>query len=669
MNERRLASQIRSYMPFITSYERSLNELGSWWEKVTLIGKINSLEVAATLLEDMGSTKGRFEALHTRLITNLVEQNIHKLEQETRARAQVAIDILIRNLFERTADVGFLATDEDIRTFLREPSPSDNQCQAIVARLHEYTQKYSVYDEILILDPQGHVQAHLDSDNPVEHSNDPLISATLCSREPYLETFRASDLQLGRRDAHIFSARITDSDAPNAPVLGVLCLCFRFEDEMAGIFASLIRDGETVLLLDGQRIIASSDPVRQGVGENIASTQGAALGLQINYHHDGAYLACTAQTKGYQGYYGLGWQGYVMQRAEEAFIQHVKELSLAQEVLQRSQCIPEAIRQIGSHAALVTDDLSLIVLNGQIISAKRDAKEFMPVLVEIRHIGERTKGLFEDSIRRLHSTVIHSLLSEVQFQAFLAVDIMDRNLYERANDVRWWALTSRFRRILAQLKHTEDDLLTLENILKYINELYTVYTNLLLFDTERKVLAVSNGEQRRLIGNRLPDEPFLQAALSVKDTQRYVVSPFVPTELYDGRHTYVYSTAILAPNQQAQAVGGIAIVFDAEPQFIAMLEDALPRDEHGQPLAGAFGLFAGRDGQIIASTRQDLNPGSSLALEVCFTKLDNGARHSAILEYEGQHYAVGGAMSQGYREYKTTGDYLNDVLALIFVPI
>ena len=30
-------------------------------------------------------------------------------------KASVAIDVLIRNLFERTADIGFLATDNDIR--------------------------------------------------------------------------------------------------------------------------------------------------------------------------------------------------------------------------------------------------------------------------------------------------------------------------------------------------------------------------------------------------------------------------------------------------------------------------------------------------------------------------------------------------------------------------
>ena len=662
-----LAVRLRPYMPFVTNYERSLSELGLWWQKVTLIGKINSQQVAATLLDDMEDTKYRFEELQVRLVNNLVEQNVHKLDQEIGARAQVAIDILIRNLFERTADVGFLATDDDIRAFLRNPEPSPQDQEAMVARLLEYTQKYSVYDEIIILDAQGSVRAHLDPANPVSHSTDPLIRETLTTFEPYLEIFRPSDLQPLRSNAHIFSAKITDSDAPHAPVLGILCLCFRFENEMSGIFDNLVRAGEMVAILnsDGQ-VIATSDSRQLATGSQFPVA--SAAGLRLIPHRDADFLARTTVTKGYQGYHGLAWQGHVMHRAASAFSQLGDVQSQDEVSLHRSRCIPDEIRHIGRSAELVTDDLTLIVLNGQIISAKRDAKEFMPVLDEIRTIGQRTKGVFDDSISRLHNTVIGSLLSEVQFQAFLAVDIMDRNLYERANDVRWWALTNRFRKLLSKPEYSGEDLAILTNTLEYINSLYTVYTNLFVFDIQRRILAVSNGNDAALVNTCLPDLPFIQSALAVKDSQRYVVSPFDPTPLYSGNNTYVYLTSILSPDASMRVVGGIGIVFDSQPQFAAMLEDALPRDDNGLPLAGAFDIFAERHGRIIASTHPDKSPGEMITLDERFIGMANGARDSAIIEHEGQHYAVGAAMSQGYREYKTTGDYENDVLALIFVP-
>ena len=100
-----------------------------------------------------------------------------------------------------------------------------------------------------------------------------------------------------------------------------------------------------------------------------------------------------------------------------------------------------------------------------------------------------------------------------------------------------------------------------------------------------------------------------------------------------------------------------------------MLEDSLPRDAEGKTPAGVFGVFVERSGHIIASTRDDIKPGSQLALKSSFHDLKSGERGSAIMEYDGHTYAVGAAMSQGYREYKTTGDYENDVLALIFVPL
>jgi len=43
------------------------------------------------------------------------------------AKAQVAVDIVIRNLFERTADIGFLATDDDIREFIRFVKSRDRE--------------------------------------------------------------------------------------------------------------------------------------------------------------------------------------------------------------------------------------------------------------------------------------------------------------------------------------------------------------------------------------------------------------------------------------------------------------------------------------------------------------------------------------------------------------
>lgn len=662
MNEE--TKKLIGLMPHVQNYSDQLSKLSQWWQKVTMIGKINSREIAATLIDDMDNTRHKLEKLQESLMYNIANQNKRKLETEISAIAQVSIDILIRNLFERTADVGFLATDDDLRAFLQPNSEID--VNIIIERLHEYTLKYSVYDEVIILDPQGKVKVHLDEDNPITQSFDPLIKETITSGSPYIETFRHSDLQPKLSHSLIYSAPITQSNDPGSKLLGVLCLCFRFDNEMESIFSNLQKSSETIAILDkNNRIIASNDHSKLALKQRVAQPQSNHVEL-INYKGQSAF-SISATTSGYQGFKGLSWQGYVMLSGSNAFAPN-KLMQGFDESIFDSDFFPEDMKEISQTANSIIDDLVLVVINGQIISAKKNATEFMPVLTEIRDIGSKTKSVFDESIHNLYTTVCSSLLNEIQFQAALAVDIMDRNLYERANDVRWWALTTKFRELMNQGKLKEQDTETLSSVLAYINELYTVYTNLFIYDLNGKIIAISNAEETDIIGHSLDLNGHYKAALNLKDSQRYVVSPFESTDLYKKRHTYIYVQSIMSIDD-SKAVGGIGIVFDSEPEFLSMLNDSLPRNEKGTIIDGAFGIFCGQDRIIISSTNPNFSVGDKLGVDEKYLALEQGQRMSSISLFEEGQYAIGAAKSQGYREYKTTGDYTNDVTALIFIPI
>ena len=102
-------AKFMSVMPQVKQYATKLESLNDWWGSVALIGKINSHRLAAVILDDMQSTKEKFGELHSNLIDNLLFEHVNKVIVNNTAKAQVTIDILIRNLFERTADVAFLA--------------------------------------------------------------------------------------------------------------------------------------------------------------------------------------------------------------------------------------------------------------------------------------------------------------------------------------------------------------------------------------------------------------------------------------------------------------------------------------------------------------------------------------------------------------------------------
>jgi hypothetical protein len=466
----------------------------------------------------------------------------------------------------------------------------------------------------------------------------------------------------------IYACRIHKHNVPQAPVIGALFLCFRFQDEMEGIFANLARHGALLAILDRhQRVIASSDAQLLPI-ESVVETVFDERARIVKFGRQD-YLAKTAKTKGCQGYSGSGWMGHIMVPASAAFHMEAGKLEFDTKLLKSSRLFSQDLHNISRTASLVNDDLILSVINGQVDSARRNAVEFLPILEAVRSIGHGTREVFDTSINTLYRTVTSSLLSDVQFQAGLAADIMDRNLYERANDVRWWALTSRFREIMAGDRIDEAARADLSGILKYINGLYTVYTNLFIYDTHGMIVAVSNPGEAQLIGSHVGDEERVRATLLLRDSQQYRVSPFAATALYAGRHTYVYHAPVAAPADDRRMVGGIGIVFDSEPQFLAMLNDALPRNGDGSVPEGCFGVLVERGSRIVSSTVAQLPPGSTMEIDRRFFDLRNGEHLSAIIEFDGRPYAVGAAMSKGYREYKTTNDYENDILALIFVAI
>ncbi len=664
----KLNSRLHESLPSIKAYDHRLHTLNNWWDKINLIGKINSQNVAASILEEMHHTKNTFSELQSRLISNLVSEQIEKRTAENEKIACVAIDLLIRNLFERTADVGFLSTDDDIRKFILQDNYNNEPLSTIRERLREYAAKYSVYNEIVILDTKGKVLANLDEHNNIEFCSDELITKTLQDPENYVETFGLSDIQKNTPHSLIYSQCIKETDENGSRVIGVLCLCFKFDDEMEGIFKQLLAAelDSTLMILDNKnKIIASSSPSVFTVGTRISMDQPVDL---LRFKNKD-YIGNKAVTSGYQGFTGLGWSGLIVTPLSTAFESNNQGSVKNETHSIRSTSntfFSDDIQNILKLSKKVEGDLALIVLNGIIASARQNAVEFMPVLSEVRNIGTEIASIFSISIDNLQSTVITSRMNNAKSSAMLAVDLMDRNLYERANDCRWWALTNLFQTALVSASETHKNQTQLTSILKNINDLYTVYTNLYLYDAAGIVVAVSNSDNQHLVGTELAANSGCFDALKLKDTQQYSVSEFVPVKQYNNRPTYIYNATIKNKTNN-KAIGGIGIVFDSAPEFKAMLDDSMPHIEDKS--VTPFGYFCQRDGLIISSTTHaPERVNDSISLPEIELALANGEQTSKIMEYQGKCYVVGIAVSNGYREYKTTNDYQNDIFALIFIP-
>ncbi|OYW36536.1 MAG: chemotaxis protein CheW [Hydrogenophilales bacterium 12-61-10] len=651
------------YMRDVVRSEQSLRELNLMWRMIESSAKMNYLAETQSILQTMAATRAGFDQLETELVSSLVHEKCANVLMEIGTKAHYVIDIVVRNLYERTADVGFLATDRDLCEFV---AGVQSNADAIHARLLAYRSKYTVYDEIMLLDRDGNLLVQIDEHSEVEGSIDPLIAHTLAS-DRYVESFRATDLRPGKDKALIYSQRMLHPQT--GEVVGLLCLCFDFEQEMQGIFTSHRDPDErsNMLLLDSEnRVIASADALWVPVGSVVPVNLSGSPRLMM--FGGRKYLVQTFGADGYQGYMGpRGWQGQVMVPVEVAFLEGGDrsvlsfDPSIVDGLLSHAQTFSPPLYKIMQAA----ETIQRVVWNGQVMTAgKLDHQvQLKSVLEQISETGNRSNELFAQSISNLYETVLSSSLRGAEFMTHLLVDLLDRNLYERANDCRWWALTPALRNALAAPARTEAMLKDISGILAYINSLYTVYTRIFVYDKTGRIIASTclahNGEDRAVVGTTVEHDT-LASVLSLATEQDYHVSPFAATPLYDGLPTYVYHAAIRDPDKPATIVGGIGIVFDAAPEFAAMLQGGL----NGK--AGTTAFFIDRSGRIIASTDQARPVGGLLEIDPHILQQKNGCSTSTVMIHDGCYASMGCTVSNGYREFKVSDGYQEDVIAVVF---
>ncbi|MET1027818.1 MAG: hypothetical protein ABWY00_11665, partial [Dongiaceae bacterium] len=564
-----------------------LDHLQRRWNAVILSGKPNGLAEKPGLLASLTQVGDEFGRLRSELIGALAEAGQHEATLDLGSRAQIAIDILIRNLFERTADVGFLAEDTAIVDSLAAGT-EESGLDALRQRLNDYVAKYSVYDDIAIYRADGSLHLTMLAEGSVFAPHDPLVRQTLGNPGSFHEIFRPGDGGAARllytQSIHAPGQNSLDQ-GKKGPALGVLALSFRFENEMEGIFADLLGDAVGQLILavidaDG-RVLTSSDDLRLAPGMTLSLP---ASKLQSVTFAGTEWRALRLPSRGYQGYTGLGWSGVALQPAKSASIAVMEQVTIdhdgtVEREISKSSIVSPGLRRISGRAYAIDTDLHLIGLNGKIAADRENNRVLPAVLASIREVGESIRNAVHGVVGELYHQSHRHLRQKVTQMTSLGVNILDRNLYERANDCRWWALTPAFRRILAEhggeaARISQSERGEIAQILGYINGLYTVYSTLLVFDRNGTVVAVSRQEASQAIGRRLEDI-YIRSALMNRDPQSYTVSPFAATPLYDDRPTYIYCGTILAPDG-VDPVGGIAVVFDSEPQFRQMLSDIIP---------------------------------------------------------------------------------------------
>jgi hypothetical protein len=226
------------------------------------------------------------------------------------------------------------------------------------------------------------------------------------------------------------------------------------------------------------------------------------------------------------------------------------------------------------------------------------------------------------------------------------IEIIDRNLYERSCDVRWWATDAAV--VAACSDNRPEARLHASRRLGIILDNYTVYCDLVICDVHGKVVTHGRVDRFPGLGNAyLGDHAWFRDALRSRDgTQFSVADVAVSTEL-GGKTVAAYAAAIRANGDaNGTPVGVLGVFFDWGTQAQTVVEGVRIGEEE-KSFTRALIVDANHK-VIAASDRTGL-------LRETFPLVTKG---QTMGHYEtDQGAVVGFALTPGYETYKGLGWY------------
>ena len=292
-------------------------------------------------------------------------------------------------------------------------------------------------------------------------------------------------------------------------------------------------------------------------------------------------------------------------------------------------------------------------------------------LIEAAHAGERGKGFavvaeevgrISDSVRTITGNLrsrldaqfgdladlSNSLRTDVSGTrladlSLMMIDVIDRNLFERSCDVRWWATDAAVvdavgRPSAAAAAHASSRL-------GVILDSYTVYLDLWIADADGRVVA--NGRPDRypnLIGTSVASTPWFQKSMRLRSGEDYAVDDVTKSRLLDDKEVATYATAIRdGGKNNGTPLGAMGIFFDWGGQSSDVVSKVrLGDEERGRSRA----MLVDSAGNVIADSA-----GQGGRFEI----RHDGRKSGFYTERDGT--LVGFAATPGYETYEGLGWY------------
>jgi hypothetical protein len=300
----------------------------------------------------------------------------------------------------------------------------------------------------------------------------------------------------------------------------------------------------------------------------------------------------------------------------------------------------------------------LLALNAQ-IEATRAGKAgvgFSVVAQEVKSISKEIEGLTGELTKELQprlaeldalgqqlvATVRGTRLADL---ALNMIEIIDRNLYERSCDVRWWATDSA---VVAACTDPSPQVLDhASHRLGIILDSYTVYSDLVICDLNGRVIAHGRpGKHAQLRGSSMAGQRWFQEAARTRDGTEFAVSDVYVEQAVGGRMVACYATAIRERGEvSGRILGVLGVFFDWATQAQTVVDGVrLSPEEKSVTRA-----------MIVDARHRVLAASDKMGLLRETVTLDTHGK--SMGHYQSGGSVIGFALTPGYETYKGLGWY------------
>jgi hypothetical protein len=268
-----------------------------------------------------------------------------------------------------------------------------------------------------------------------------------------------------------------------------------------------------------------------------------------------------------------------------------------------------------------------------------------------RNTGDVTTKLSEDSrqtilkiqaeVESLSTNARGSRLADL---ALSNVDLIDRNLYERSCDVRWWATDSCI--VEAVDSRTSDACRIASERLAVILRSYTVYYDLVVCDLNGLVIANGRPERYHSRGANQANSRWFQNALMTLSGDHFAFQTAHHSSLVSGETALIYACGI---RENGDTRGKLLGVLGAVFNWAALGQTIV--EKHQSAGDQTRFILCDHDGVILADTDR-AKFGQQLNLPD-LSRMLGERRGFRVAEVHGQPTCIAYAVAPGYETYTT----------------